>query len=123
MKDITHESDWRAVLEHEFEARDGSFLIQLRCGPGWNKEAYLRLFIAMRECCKAHDGQTHIERWIAQGFWYLDFYPRFEVEKVKGKSHHYDSDYYENAVVNLNHLAHWLFTGEGRADDEFEPLG
>ncbi len=75
------ESDWRAVLKHEFEARENSFLIQLRCGPGWDREAHQRLFVAMRECCKAHEGQTHIERWIADGFWYMDFYPDLKLKE------------------------------------------
>lgn len=118
----TNDSDWRSVLKHEFEAGEGSFVLQLRCGPGWDKEAYSRLFKAMLECCKAHDGQTHIERWIVEGFWWLDFYPRYNSQRSEDESDFYESDYYENAVTNFNHLAFWLFGGEARADDEFEPI-
>jgi len=117
MQNNTNNSDWRSVLKYEFEGGEGSFMLQIRCGPGWDKEAYLRLFNAMLECCKAHDGQTHIERWIAEGFWWLDFYPRYNLERSENKT-----DYYANAVTNFNHLAFWLFAGEGRADNEFEPI-
>ena len=114
MQDEANYSDWRAILKHEFAAGEGSFTLRLRCGH-WDKEAHARLFVAMRECCKAHDGQTRIERWIADGFWWLDFYTR---------EHFADSDdnYKANQSTNFNHLAFWLFTGQGRADDEFEPI-
>ena len=106
--------DWRAILEEEFAAAEGSFTLQLRC-TGWDKAAHARLFVAMRECCKAHEGETHVERWIADGFWWLDFYTR---------EHYADStdEYKANQATNFNHLIFWLFTGQGREDDEFEPL-
>jgi len=100
MQNNTNNSDWRSVLKYEFEGGEGSFMLQIRCGPGWDKEAYLRLFNAMLECCKAHD-----------------FYPRYNLERSENKT-----DYYANAVTNFNHLAFWLFAGEGRADNEFEPI-
>ncbi|HEX8833734.1 MAG TPA: hypothetical protein VF719_06015, partial [Abditibacteriaceae bacterium] len=90
------------------------FMFELRCGSGWDKQAHARLFQAMVECCKAHEGETHVERWIAAGFDWLDDYPRNNMPS--------DDDYYENAVTNFNHLTWWLFQGEGRADDEFEPI-
>lgn len=120
MQNTTNNPDWQEVLRYEFEAGENSFIFQLRCGLGWDKAAYLRLFNAMRECCKAHNGQTHIERWIAEGFWYLDFYLGSSLEQTQVKTE--DTKYRENAVVNLSHLAWWLFTGHGRADHEFEPI-
>lgn len=121
MQNIGVGSDWQAILEHEFQANEelikfeASFIFQLRCYGKWDKIAHLYLFKAMIECCKSHEGQTHIERWIAQGFDYLDFYPAQEFKDA-------DEDYYVNAIVNFNHLTWWLFSGEGRRDDEFEPI-
>ena len=106
--------DWRAILKHEFAAGEGSFMLQLLCGH-WDKEAHLRLFIAMRECCKAHDGETHIERWITEGFWWFDSYVSNQYADSK-------DEYLSNAAVNFSHLAYWLFTGTRRAEDEFEPM-
>lgn len=114
MQSEANGSDWRAILEYEFMAGEGSFMLQLRCGQ-WDKEAHARLFLAMRECCKSHDGETRIERWIAEGFWWFDFY-------VMDKYANSENEYLSNAAVNFSHLAYWLFTGMGRADDEFEPM-
>ena len=106
--------NWRIILKHEFSAAEGTVMLHLRCG-GWNHEAYQRLFIAMRECCKAHDGDTHLERWIVDGFWWLEYYTRVHIRDS-------DSDYKQNMMVNFSHLAHWLFTGHSRTDDQFEPI-
>jgi hypothetical protein len=116
---MPNESNWQSILKAEYEGAENSFIFRLRCGPGWDKNAYLHPFDAMLECCKARDGQAQIERWIAFLFWRLDNYSRSELE---GKSDIYKSDYYENAVTNLNHLAWWLFAGVRRTDDQFEPL-
>ncbi len=109
--------DWRTVLKREFDGEEGTFTSEIRCGKGWDKEAHLQLFRAMIECCKAHEGQGSVERWIAAGFWWLDWYPRQIIERLSEQE---NLDYYVNAITNFNHLSHWLFNGEGRAEDEFE---
>ena len=114
MKNDEISSDWRTVLEHEFSAAEGTVMLHLRCG-GWNKEAHKRLFLAMRECCKAYDGETHLERWIVDGFWWFEYHTRVNTSESA-------SDYDQNVMVNFSHLAHWLFTGESRTDDQFELL-
>jgi hypothetical protein len=114
MQNNANETDWRTVLKYEFEASEGSFVLQCRCG-GRDKEAHARLFRAMIECCKSHEGQTHIERWIASGFHFLDSYMSYPCEGLEEK-------YFANAITNFSHLSYWLFEGEGRADDEFEPI-
>lgn len=114
MRNDENSSDWRAVLEQEFAGGEGSFILQLRGYARWDKAAHARLFIAMRECCKAHDGETHIERWIADGFHFFCCY-------VMDRFANSDDKYQSNAAVNFDHLAYWLFSGQGRADDEFEP--
>ena len=59
------------VLRHELEARDGSFLIQMRVHLEWDREAFSRLIEAMRLYCEAHVGDEVIERWVASGFYYF----------------------------------------------------
>ncbi len=109
-------SEWRAILECELNANEelfsfeNSFMFQLRCGPGWNEEAYLRLSKAMVECCKAHEGQTHVERWIAAGFDWMDSYPR----QLFGDS---KDDFYINAIHQFESLKWWLFQDEARMDN------
>lgn len=106
--------NWREVLKQEFDGEPGSFIRELRFGRGWNQAAYERLFVAMRECCKAHEGKEVVERWIADGFWYLSCYPEQSEPKV--------ATYRTNAFLNFYHLASWLFSGDSRGDDEFEPV-
>lgn len=118
MNAATKPFDWQTILKAEYEAQENTFVFQLRCGRGWDKAAYYRLFRAMLECCKAHDGRPQVERWIADLFWWLDSYPRHLVGNGKLN----EDDYYQNAVVNFNHLTHWLFSGQRRPDDQFEPL-
>ncbi len=63
--------DWRGVLKQEFDGEVGSFVFELWCGSGWNQATYEQLFVAMRDCCKAHEGSNTVERWIAEGLWSL----------------------------------------------------
>ena len=113
--------NWRDILKREHEAQEGSFVIQLRCGPGWDTEAFARLFLAMRACCEELDGADDIPRWIADLFWYLDWYVRLGLDEGR-RNRETIPEYYVNAWTNLDHLAHWLFTGEARSDDQFEPM-
>jgi hypothetical protein len=116
-------TEWYATLRHEFDAEEGeehdcSFLLQLHCGSGWDWVAFERLFFAMRVCCKAYENREHLERWIAEGFWYLSWFPRAQIERGFPNN----TGRYENALINLEHLAFWLFTGDTREDTQFEPM-
>ncbi len=64
-------NDWQATLKSEFKAEEGSFLIQLRPGLEWNKEAFRRLVAVMRACCQECEGKDSFERWLANGFWFI----------------------------------------------------
>lgn len=108
---------WREILRKEHEGADGSFVMQLHGEARWDEPAHTRLFAAMRECCKAHEGQDTVERWIAEVFWYLSWWPRLLVER-----HWPGSEYHQDAVINFDHLAWWLFARQARDDGEFEPL-
>ncbi|WP_344978752.1 hypothetical protein [Streptosporangium fragile] len=39
------------LLRREFDAEDGSFLVQLRCDLQWDRQAFSRLEQAMRRVC------------------------------------------------------------------------
>ena len=109
--------EWKHILKDEFAGKEGSFLMTLRGEGKWSKTLFLRLFNAMVECCKANEGDDSIERWIADGFWYLSWYVKQEAEEFG-----FNTKYYTNAITNLDHLAFWLFQNQGRSDGEFEPL-
>ncbi len=99
------------VLKEEFEAADGSFLLQLRIDLRWDVAAFDRVTSAMLEVVKARDPVDPIPRWLAEGYWYLDWYVR------KWTSHEafprpHSSSYYEEAYERIHDLAYWLFFGE-----------
>jgi hypothetical protein len=110
--------DWRDVLRREHEGDESSFTWKLRAECKWDHVAYERVFFALRDCCKAHEGQESVERWIAEVFYYLSWYPKQEVVEW-GKI---EVPYYQNGVCNFDHLAWWMFMGLSRRDDEFEPI-
>ena len=98
------------VLRHEFTASDGSFMIQLRPGLVWDKEAFSRLVTAMEACCKACEGKDSLERWLVQGFWFVSWF-------VKDWTGHANfprpqpEGYYKDAIDRLSDLAYWFFMG------------
>jgi hypothetical protein len=98
------------ILKHEFAAGEGSFLIQLRPNLTWDKEAFSKLVTAMEACCKSCEGQELLERWLAEGFWYMPWF-------VKNWTEHpsfprpQPQEYYEKALERLNDLAYWFFFG------------
>jgi hypothetical protein len=63
--------DWRAVLQKEFAAEPGSFLLALRCDLRWDHGLLRRLMHAMEQCCRPLARSDSVERWLAEGFWYL----------------------------------------------------
>lgn len=119
--------EWYRVLQQEFNAHDGSFLLQLRSDLLWDKVAFSRLTSAMLECCKAYDTgndppTTHwpgspyydltLPRWLTEGFWYVSTFVRDHTshpawrEKIAR-----EPDYYDRAYERLFWLAEWFFTG------------
>ncbi len=120
---MTDTDSYLEVLRQEFDAEDGSFLLQLRVKYVWDKAAFTRLTEAMRVCCERHADAVTLERWLTEGFWYLyDF--------VRGHSTHpdfprvYDEAYYAAAYERLWALASWFLMGLNPYLDGhgFEPL-
>jgi hypothetical protein len=111
------------VLNREFSAEDGSFLIQMRTNLTWDKVAFSRLVTAMEACCKAGEGQEKLERWLAEGFWYVSWFVR------KWTTHPnfprpQPPEYHEKALERLDDLAYWFFFGDSPYEGGrgFEPL-
>lgn len=99
------------ILKHEFDAEDGSFLIQLRCSFYWDKTAFERLVAAMKNCCENNQENQLLERWLAEGFWFVqDFVEAHTSHPNFSKP--YSPLYYEKAYERLKDLAYWFFTGE-----------
>ena len=111
------------VLQVEFEGGDGSFLVQLRIGLSWDVAAFNRLTRAMLEVVEARDPADPIPRWLAEGYWYLDWYVR-EWTSHGAFPRPHSSSYYEQAYQRLHDLAYWLFFGESPCQNAsgFGPL-
>jgi hypothetical protein len=99
------------VLRDEFDAEEGSFLIQMRSDLRWDKVAFTRLIVAMEQCCQAIDEQEKVDRWVAGGFWYVSFTIRDWTTHEQFPQDH-GADYYEQAYQRLDDLAFWFFMGE-----------
>src|ERR1700677_3365795 len=116
-------NEYQDVLKHEFNAEEGSFLIELRPGLEWDKKALSRLVAAMEICCKECEKKKSLPRWLATGFFYV---PSF----VKDWSSHpnfpriHPEKYYERAYRRLDDLAYWFFFGESPYEKRhrLEPL-
>ena len=119
----TMAESYLAVLKREFTGADGSFLIQLRPNLTWDKEAFSKLVAAMEASCKACEGRDKLDRWQAEGFWFMSWF-------VKDWTAHENfprpqpQEYYENALERLNDLAYWFFFGYSPYEDGhvFDPL-
>ena len=66
--------DFIATLKSEFEAGEDGFLIKLRPGLEWDKAAFNRLTSAMKRSAESTSNEPKLERWVAEGFWFV---PRF----------------------------------------------
>ncbi len=111
------------ILRREWEAENGSFVVQLRSQAHWDRAAFSRLINAMLNYAADHRRGKQIERWGAFLFYYLPTYVRTWTEHDReGRSP--DTDYFEAALVRLDDLAYYLFTGESpyQGDTGFEPL-
>jgi hypothetical protein len=114
---------FREELKNEFEAGTASFLIRLRSDLEWDKEAFSRLISAMQKCCELQDESETVERWLAQGFWYIPAFVRNWTTHPDFPRPHPKS-YYEQAYERPDDLAFWFFFGGSPylPGKGFEPL-
>ena len=111
------------VLRREFAGEEGSFLFTLRMEFMWDRDAFSLLTEAMRLSCELHGDIPVLERWLAEGFWFLATF-------VQGHSQHpdfrlvYEPAYYAQAYERLWALADWFFRGYSpyMTGTGFEPL-
>jgi hypothetical protein len=105
------------ILRDEFDAEEGSFLIQMRSELRWDKVAFTRLTEAMECCCQAIGEKEMVDRWVAGGFWYLSFTVRDWTTHDQFPQEH-GADYYAQAYQRLDDLAFWFFVGESPYQDD-----
>jgi hypothetical protein len=111
-----HEPGARGILRREFDAEEGSFLIQVRCRLEWDWDAFRRLTSAMYDVADEAKGQPSVETWIAQGFWYCDTF-------IRNWTSHPNfprppEGAYRDALELLSNLASFLFTGLNPYNDD-----
>lgn len=98
-------------LQDAFAGAEGSFLLTLRSQNSWDSEAFAQLVKDMRTACDFCAGADMLERWMADGFWYL---PSF----VQSWTSHPDFPRKQMpidlrlATGLLEDLAHWFFTDD-----------
>ena len=102
--------DWEPVLRRELAAEDGSFLLRLRCELVWDDAAFARLTAAMERCAAAYESRGAIDRWVAEGFWFV---AQFVPEHAGHPNFRRPGGVvgYEQACERLRDLCHWLFVG------------
>lgn len=106
----------RAILRREFNAEEGSFILQARVWLKWDWDAFRRLTSAMYDVADEVKGKPSVETWIAEGFWYCDTFisdwtshPNFP--RPPEKAH-------QDAIELVHDLAYLLFTGESPYKDD-----
>jgi len=109
--------DWQSILRSEFDAEEGSLLLKIRCDLAWDVDAFDRLVAAMEACCRAKVHERLVERWIAEGFWYVSWFvkdwtthPNFPKWRTE--------EYYQAAYEYLDGLAFWFFFDEAPWTDD-----
>ena len=113
-------NDYVDVLKREFEAEEGSFLIELRCDLTWNLDSFSRLTTAMEACCRGNESNEALERWVANGFWYLSWFVAEWTRHPSFPRSHPD-EYYQKAYQRLNDLAFWFFSGSSPYEEGHVP--
>jgi hypothetical protein len=103
--------DFMIILRNEFDASEGTFMIKLRPNLEWDKAAFNRLTAAMKLCAESKSSDAKLERWVAEGFWFV---PRFVREWTTHANFPkvHTADYYEKALTQLDDLAYWYFRGQ-----------
>ena len=100
----------REILRREFDGEEGSFLLQARSRFIWDWDAFRRLTGAMYDVAEEAKGQSSIETWIAEGFWFCDTWIRAHTSHPNFPRP--PEDVYQDALKLLNDLASFLFTGQ-----------
>jgi hypothetical protein len=98
------------MLQREFEAADGSFLLCLRSDLVWDRAAFTRLEQAMRAACELYAGHDDLPRWIAEGFYEVSHFAQ-EWTGHPNFPRPEPAQYYQDGLERLRELADWFFRG------------
>jgi hypothetical protein len=98
----------REILKREFDAEKGSFLLEARYRANWDWDSFRRLTSAMYDVADEVKGQSTIERWIAEGFWYCE---TFVTHWKRHPSCPRPPEDYRDAIELIHNLSYLLFIG------------
>jgi hypothetical protein len=106
----------REFLQCEYEAAKGTFLLQLRSKCEWDWNAFRRLTSAMYDVAEEIKGNQSLERWVAEGFWYCDWF----ITETASHSNfsRFPEPAYRDAVELIHNLASLLFSGQNPYRDD-----
>ncbi|MBW3636413.1 MAG: hypothetical protein KY445_08105 [Armatimonadetes bacterium] len=115
---------WAESLRFEFEAHEGSFLLELRCGLNWDEAKFNALCESMWGFCVQNralldDREASVVRWIADGFYYFSWFPRSWTSEWGWR----ETPYGMEAIERIENLCWWFFTGDDPfRGQEFQPI-
>ncbi len=104
------EEVWLKILQHEFQAVEGSFLAIAQVERRWDNVAFRELIEAMRDCCVRCAEDQRLDRWMAHGFFYVPAFIRAWTQQPEFERP--NDEYWQRAVDLLEVLSHWFFWGE-----------
>ena len=107
-----------AILRAEFGEDEGcsTFMLKLRLDLEWDHTRFVRLIDAMHYYVSNVEHGALVERWLAEGFWYLSYFVE-EWSQHPNFSRLYRNEYYTAAYGRLRDLAYWFFYGESPYQD------
>jgi hypothetical protein len=65
----------------------------------------------MESCCRGTADDDVLDRWVANGFWYLSWFVK-QWTTHSGFPRRHPKEYYDEAYRLLDDLAYWYFMGE-----------
>ena len=104
-------------LENHLNAKEGSFILALRCDLEWNNESFKELlYLILEEAKKTKDDKT-ISKDTASGIWFVnDFVKNWAEHDNFPKSN--SVEYYDKAYQLLNEVTYTYFLSESPYESE-----
>lgn len=105
-------------FQQEIDAKEGSFLLQLRCHVHWDWAAFHRLTAAMYALADKAQYQDQVDKWIAQGFWFIDTALADMSQHIQGQAGLADQARFKDALELIHDLCSFYFLGESPFQDD-----
>jgi hypothetical protein len=99
-----------AFLRSEFEAEEGSFLLQLRHEARWDEVRFRKLIETMERCAESYASNESLPRWLCSGFWFMDTFVRDQVDHPAFARQH-DAEFFRSRCEDISCVASWFFMG------------